>query len=104
MSRIAGITTALLVAGMVATGPVAAQENRSCGPRVDIIKQLAGQFQEQTIAVGLSDNGAVLEILTSPDGETWTMLFSMPTGVSCLIATGQDWQVVPRVAKFGPPV
>ncbi len=104
MSRIAWITTALMGAALFSPiTPAAAQAPQSCAKRMDIIKHLSGQFHEAPVALGLADNGSLLEILASTDGKTWTLLFSMPTGMSCLMATGQDWQSLPRVAEMGPP-
>ncbi len=101
MLRIIGLAAVLAVA---LASRAEAQQVRSCGPRADIVKQLSGQYEEQTSAIGIADNGALLEILSSPDGKTWTLLFSLPTGISCLIATGQDLQVLPRLAaQLGPP-
>ena len=70
----------------------AAGDPASCGPRSEIIKRLAGGFGEHTVAIGVADRGtAVIEVLASADGATWTVLYSMPSGVSCLVAAGQDW-------------
>lgn len=74
------------------------QSQPSCAKRSEIVKHLGGNFHEQPVAIGLSDNGSLLEVLASEDGKTWSLLFSMPTGISCLMATGQDWQTLPRLA------
>jgi hypothetical protein len=42
-------------------------------------------------------------VLTSDDGATWTIIVSMPNGMSCLLAAGEDWQVVQQVAQ-GPQI
>lgn len=41
--------------------------------------------------MGITNNGGVMEILTSKDGETWTLLITMPNGMACMMATGEDW-------------
>jgi hypothetical protein len=93
----------LALATMLASGPASAQQARSCAPRAEIIRQLDGEYQEKPVGVGLSDTGAVLEILSTADGSTWTLLFSLPSGISCLMATGQQWQALPTLAALGPP-
>lgn len=104
MSRSALITAAVVSAALMGSmSPAASQSPQSCAKRTEIIKHLTGQFNEAPVAIGLSDNGSLLEILASTDGKTWTLLFSLPTGMSCLMATGQDWQALPRVAELGPP-
>ena len=42
-------------------------------------------------------------VLTSDDGSTWTIIVSMPNGTSCLLAAGENWQPVERVAQ-GPQI
>lgn len=103
MSRTALALAAIIGAALAAPSPAAAQNAQACGKRIDILKHLTGQYQEQPVAIGLADNGSLVEILTTTDGATWTLIFSLPNGVSCLVATGKDWQTVPRVAELGPP-
>lgn len=104
MSRVAHAVAAMVIGTVVAAPlPAAAQAQQACAKRTDIIKHLSGQYQETPVAIGLADNGSLVEILASTDGSTWTLLFSLPTGVSCLVATGQDWQTAPRLAELGPP-
>jgi hypothetical protein len=80
-----------------------AEENPRCAPRAAILKQLADQFHERATAVGVAEHGtAAVEVLTSADGATWTLLYSMPTGISCLVVAGEEWQSVPRVATSDP--
>ena len=38
--------------------------------------------------------GGVVEILTSPDGNTWTIIVTTPQGMSCLVAAGEGWRAV----------
>ena len=45
--------------------------------------------------MGLSNNGGVVEILTSPEGDTWTIIITMPNGLSFLIAAGENWEKMP---------
>ena len=94
---------ALIALGTFGAAGAEAQQARLCGPRADLVKQLSGDYQERTMAVGIADNGnAVLEILASPNGSTWTLLYSMASGISCMVYTGQDWQQFPAVAALGP--
>lgn len=93
---------AALAALFAVSGRAAAQvPQQNCAPRSEIIKHLAGTYRETTTALGVAENGAgVLEVLTSAEGSTWTLLYSLPSGVSCLVATGQDWQTAP--VALGP--
>ncbi|MEK9661835.1 MAG: hypothetical protein VW644_08900 [Alphaproteobacteria bacterium] len=53
--------------------------------------------------MGLAANGSVLEVLTSNAGESWSILVTMPTGQTSLIASGENWEkVAPQAAALGP--
>ena len=79
--------------------PVAATGSPQCAPRPEFLKQLSKQFHEEPVALGLTNNGSLIEVLTSDDGSTWTMMVSQPNGSSCLIAAGEGWEELKRVAK-----
>jgi hypothetical protein len=51
------------------------------------------------VAVGLSTSGSLIEILTSDNGGTWTIMVSRPNGSSCLVASGEGWEELKRVAN-----
>jgi hypothetical protein len=53
--------------------------------------------------MALTDDGHLLEVFASKDGETWTIAVTIPKGLTCLLATGQEWQSLPRIAQVGPP-
>lgn len=86
----------------VASLPAAAQAP-ACVKRTDLLQHLANRYHETPVAVGIADNGALLEVFVSTEGETWTVAVTLPSGVSCLIATGEQWQDLPRIAKLDQP-
>ncbi len=77
---------------LVITAATATQAGAQCGPHREVLKRLAEQHQELPVAVGIADNGRLIEVLASRDGATWTLIVTTPRGVSCLVASGQDWQ------------
>lgn len=80
--------------------PAAAQH--VCAARADIVKSLQQEYEETPNAMGMSDNGAVIEVLSARDGKTWTILMTTPDGTSCVVATGEMWELMPeQVAKAG---
>jgi hypothetical protein len=81
--------TMLLLAAAFA---IPANAGPSCGPRKEIVADLGQQFKEAPVALGLSNDGTVIEVLTSANGSTWTIMVSRPDGVSCLVAAGESWQ------------
>ncbi len=71
-----------------------------CGLHTDIVKNLAKIHSEIPQAIGISSEGALLEILVSSTG-TWTILVTDPSRKTCLVANGQDWESLPVIPK-GP--
>ena len=74
-----------------------AEAQTMCGNRTDVLGKLSNGYSENATAMGLSSNGGVVEVLTSPKGNTWTIIITMPNGVSCLIAAGESWETLPLV-------
>lgn len=73
----------------------------ACGDRAQLLDTLASQYDEEPVAMGLDDRGAVLEVLTSPSG-TWTLLLTYPSGRTCLMASGVAFERLPvQVGEAG---
>jgi hypothetical protein len=83
--------------------PAMAASPMACSKRADVLNQLGSKYKEAPSAVGLANNGGLIEVLTSDDGSTWTIIVSMPNGTSCLLAAGENWQPIERVAQ-GPQI
>lgn len=74
------------------TSSVAAQQQApACVKRAELVRHLAATFQEARVASGIADNGWLLEVFATIDGETWTAALTMPNGIACLVATGNTW-------------
>jgi hypothetical protein len=76
--------------GVSLTLPVRA-EATNCADRTSIIAKL-GNYHEEAEAIGLNNDGTLLEIFVSPQG-TWTVLLSSPQGQSCIAAIGEAWEL-----------
>ena len=89
---------ALLLAGGATTAP--AQEGEGfCGERADLVDQLERMHSEHPVAMGLAGNGRLVEVFASDSGETWTLMVTLPNGVSCILSAGESWtEILPRVA------
>jgi hypothetical protein len=93
------LKTALCAAAATVLLPVSAMAApMACSPRDDVLSQLATKFKEAPVAIGLANNGGLLEVLTAGDGTTWTIIIT-----SCLVAAGEDWQDHERVATNEDP-
>lgn len=87
--------THLFAAALIALSAAPAVAETLCGSREVVMKQLATEYQEAPVGIGLASNGAVVELLTSSNG-TWTLLVTTPRGPTCLMGTGEAWQPVAR--------
>ena len=72
----------------------------TCAPREVVLALLAQNYAEETVAIGITAKGALLEILASPKG-TWTVLMTTPGGPSCVMAAGDGWRML-RAVPDGP--
>lgn len=76
-----------------------------CAQREALLGSLSKEFREAPKELGLANNGALVELLTSRDGSTWTMLMTRPDGTACVIAAGEAWAELPeQVAAGGEPL
>jgi len=75
-----------------------------CSDRDDVLSQLGNKYKEAPSAVGVANNGGLIEVLTSTDGSTWTIILSMPNGKSCLLAAGEEWHDVEHVSADEPQI
>lgn len=76
-----------------------------CAEREALLASLSKEFKEAPKELGLANNGALVELLTSRDGSTWTMLMTRPDGTACVIAAGEAWEELPeQLAAGGDPL
>lgn len=61
-----------------------------CNERDDVLELLAKKYQETPIAIGVTNTGGLLEVLTAKNG-SWTMIVTTALGMSCLAAAGEGW-------------
>ncbi|MFQ5438085.1 MAG: hypothetical protein ACE5DK_04550 [Paracoccaceae bacterium] len=87
------LLTTALVFGAVATAPPVFAQQATCGQRDHLTAQLTEKYMEQLTAGGFQSASSVLEIWTSPQSGTWTMLLTRPDGVSCVVGSGTAWQM-----------
>ncbi|QUJ76883.1 hypothetical protein KDD17_02145 [Sulfitobacter albidus] len=75
-------------------GQAAAQSARNCAPRDVVVERLATGYGETRQSVGLGANNAMVEVFASEETGSWTILITAPSGVSCLVASGQSFEEV----------
>lgn len=85
----------VLLVGLVSGVPSSAAAQTVCAEHAEVVKQLGKQHAETPVALGLSANGGVVEVFSTKDGSTWTMVITMPNGVTCMMAAGESWEAFP---------
>jgi len=92
-----------LIFGMAATAPPAFAS--TCGVREDVIHQLENKYSEQLTGGGLQNGQSaqtVVEIWSSKETGTFTVLLTHANGVSCIMTAGTDFfQAKPVIAPKG---
>jgi hypothetical protein len=93
----------IVLAGALVLAAAPAYAQNLCGDRGEIIKHLNKGYEEAPTGMGIAANGAVLEVLTSENG-TWSILITMPSGGTCIVATGEAWEEIRRAAAGKPQI
>ena len=87
----------VFLSGLIFSPTVSAQTLQACGPTDAMFASLAQRFQETQVGWGPALMGGLVTLLTSEHGETWSLVLSMPNGLSCMIAAGEGWRKSPWV-------
>lgn len=92
---VSGLAAALIFLPMAARA-----EMLPCAPRDEIVTILAQQFKEAPEAMGVTQDGVLLEVFVS-DEQSWTVLLTTATGISCIAASGENWERQHRKPQAG---
>ncbi len=74
--------------------PVGARAQSLCNDRSVLVDGLKNGYSEEPIFIGLVSNSSVIEVFASEKG-TFTIIVTLPSGASCIVTTGQEWQALP---------
>lgn len=91
------LKTGLSLACLV-LGTHAALAQIPCATHDDLAKLLGNKYQEGVTHMGLAGSRNLIEIFVSEKG-TFTVVATQPSGVSCIIAAGKDWQLMAEPPK-----
>lgn len=86
------ISTAAIVGFAAMVGTSAVAQGSSCANRELIVDRLQTKYGESRQSAGLNQNNGMVEVFASTETGTWTILVTMPNGMSCLMAAGKAWQ------------
>jgi len=83
----------VLATFLLAVGGTSVQSQTPlCTDREHVVSQLKKEYSEAPVALGIANNGGVIELFTSET--TWTLTITSSNGVTCMIAAGEDWQTI----------
>ena len=88
----------MFATGLMIAAPAGAQTVDRSVPRAEVVKLLGDRYAEMPVSMGLAQNGGVVEVFTTHDGATWTIVLTMPNGNSRVIGSGESWTSVAELA------
>tara|TARA_B100000315_G_C14494257_1_gene549135 strand:- start:311 stop:628 length:318 start_codon:yes stop_codon:yes gene_type:complete len=96
MIRTLAILGSLLVAvpAAVLAQSAGTDEATRCDVRKTVIEFLSDRYREQPVAMGVAENGGLVEVLASREGSTFTIIVTNPGGQTCMVAAGEGWEDV----------
>ena len=87
----------VLILALVLGVGTPARAQSVCMAHPELANQLDSRFSEAPVAIGLASNNVVVEVFSNGDGSTWTIVLTKPDGMSCVMATGEDWETLNRI-------
>ncbi len=86
------VLSAIVIASALLLSAQPANAQQVCAPHEKATLHIEEKFDEQVVGRGLTPNGkAMFELFVSESG-SWTVLVSDPSGRSCVVAIGENWQ------------
>lgn len=73
-----------------------------CGPRDAVLAALADTYGETRRSAGLASTNTLMEVFASDASGTWTIIITRPDGISCLAASGANFEAIPATAPGNP--
>ena len=91
-----------LMAALLALAPGLA-EAEPCADRAEFLDVLANGYDEVPVAMGLTADGRMVEVIASGDG-SWTIIVTMPSGQTCGVMAGESWSGTPEHKRIAEDV
>lgn len=83
--------TAAILFGAASTAPPALDAQTICAPRAGLVAQLEMKYSEKLSAFGFQSSSQVMEVWSSSETGSWTLLVTRADGTSCVVASGMHW-------------
>lgn len=101
LKRSAAVFTLALIALAAPAGTAEETVKSSCESRETVLSFLSKQYSEAPVAMGVSKNSGLVEVLTSGPGSTFTIIVTTPNGQTCMVAAGDGWESLASLPKTG---
>lgn len=90
-----------VLGGMFAASGALAQSSQ-CADRATVHFKLADTYGESRVGVGLQNETRVFEVWANLETGTWTILLSMASGTSCVMASGINYREFDTATQLEP--
>ena len=88
--------------GVILAHQAAYAQQANCASRTQVVERLETKYGETRRSVGLAANNGVVEMYASAESGTWTIVITLPNGMTCLVAAGNAFEhVEDEVLKRG---
>ncbi|MDC1215883.1 hypothetical protein N8Z63_08190 [Octadecabacter sp.] len=77
----------------ILASPLSAQ-SRNCATHAAVVERLAAGYGEMRQSIGMGADNTVVEVFASLETGTWTITVTQIGGPTCLVASGQAFQVL----------
>lgn len=95
-------STAMIFGAAALAPPQPAQaQAMTCLPRDALVERLEGRYNEHPTGGGLQNPQQLLEVWASDASGSFTDFVTRPNGMSCILATGQNWTGAARTRPDG---
>lgn len=73
---------------------VSAQSSQQCAGRDLVIDRLAQKYGESRQSIGVAANNAVVEVYANDGTGSWTIIVTLPSGQTCMVASGTSFETL----------
>ena len=91
-------TTVLALAMLLGLRATASAQTL-CSTHEEITDLLDSRYSEAQVAIGIANNGGLIEVFSAGDGATWTIVMTTPQGKSCVVANGGEWYMIEEINR-----
>ncbi len=89
---VTGLAVFLATPAQAQSEPEQSVNGLPCHPYNDLASQLDQKYHEAPVSMGIQSNGNLLQVFSSTESGTWTILSIAPNGRPCVLAAGKSWE------------